>query len=268
MKRSELDEDISEKLLFEGSSGHGKTWLSMNIAKIYAIANKKVLYIDPEKGIGKSKKKIFNNLTDDELDLITIINATNIDVYLKYMLGWIEIKQAGTQTVEFKYGLDYDLKVCDGLTTEIELYKTSLTQKFLKQGYYTIGERQFNITNKDVFTLPYNFYGKLYDNIKDALNVMLDHKYDIVATMHHLKDTDSQKELQESIYQKFDSIIKLNKLTSSNGSPKWTATIVKNRGRESPNTSNSIDDTNAILMYFIKKFGMDSDVVMERMKYE
>ncbi|MDD3474398.1 MAG: ATP-binding protein [Candidatus Dojkabacteria bacterium] len=268
MKREELDEDVSEKFLFEGPSGYGKSWLSANIAKIYLIAGKKVLYIDPEKGMDKQKKKIFSNLTDEELDKITLIKATNIDTYLKYMLGWTETKQAGTQTVEFTHGNDYDLKVCDGITTEIEQYKTRLTQKFIKQGYYTIGEKNFSITNKDTFVLPYNFYGKLYDQIKEALVTMLDHNYDIIASMHLLKDTEGQRDLKESIYQKFDTIIKLNKITLSSGNPKWDATILKNRGRESPNSSNYVDDTNKFLKYFIKKFALDYDEVIKRFEYE
>lgn len=268
MKRNELDEDVSEKFLFEGASGYGKTWLSMNIAKIYAIAGKKVLYIDPEKGTDKTKKKIFGNLTDEELDRITRIKATNIETYLKYMIGWTETKQAGSQTIEFHHGNDYNLKICDGITTEIEQYKTRLTQKFIKQGYYTIAEKNFPISNPDIFVLPFQFYAKLYDQIKEALVIMLDNDYDIICSMHMLKDTEGQKDLKESIYQKFDTIIHLNKVTLSNGNPKWDGTIIKNRGRESTNTSNKVDDTSALYKYFIGKFGLDSDEVMKRMTYE
>lgn len=268
MNRNELNEDVSEKWLFEGNSGYGKTWLEMNIAKIYAIAGKKVLYIDPEKGTDKAKYKVFNNLTDEELDRITIIKATNIDIYIKYMLGWTETKQAGTQEVQIQHGLDYDLKICDGLTTEIELYKTQLTQKFLKQGFYTIGDKNFPISNKDVFILPFNFYAKLYDQIKEALVTMLDHKYDMFASMHILKDSVGQQDLKEAIYQKFDTIIKLNKFSLSNGHPSWDAIILKNRGRESPNTTNAVDDVSKFYLYFIKKFALDSDDVIKRLTYE
>lgn len=268
MKRNELDEDVSEKWLFEGNSGYGKTWILMNICKLYAMAGKKVLFIDPEKGTDKTKKKIFENLKDEELDKITLVKATDIDTYIKYMQGWTEEKQAGTQTVYFPHGLDYDVKICDGLTTEIELYKTQLTQKFIKQGFYTIAEKNFTISNKDTFVLPFQFYAKLYDQIKEALVIMLNHKYDILASMHVLKDTSGQQDLKESIYQKFDTIIKLNKMSLSTGNPSWNATIAKNRGRESPNTSNSVDDVSKFYMYFIKKFALDSDEVMKRLTYE
>lgn len=268
MKRSELDEDVSEKFLFEGHSGYGKTWLLGNISKIYAIAGKKVLYIDPEKGSDKQKNKIFSSLTDEELEKITVIKATNINTYIKYMLGWTETKQAGSQVVEIGYGNDYDLKVCDGITTEIEQYKTALTNKFIKQGYYTIADKIFNISNKETFVLPFNFYAKLYDQIKEALVTMLDYNYDIIASIHVLKNTTGQKDLQESIYQKFDTIIKLNKVVLPTGNPKWDATIIKNRGKESPNKSNYVDDTNKLLRYFIKKFSLDYEETMKRFEYE
>lgn len=268
MLRIELDEDINEKVLLEGPSGFGKTWEAMNVCKIYAMAGKKVLYIDPEKGTNKTKKKVFGNLTDEELANITLLKATNIDVYLKYMKGWTETKTAGSQVVEFKHGCDYDLKVCDGLTTEIELYKTQLTQKFIKQGYYTVGDKNFPINNKEIFMLPFQFYGKLYDQIKEALVIMLDHEYDIIATMHMLKDTEGHRDLKESIYQKFDTIIKLNKISMSNGNPKWSGTLLKNRGRESPNTTNQLDDLNKFLMYFVTKFGLDPEETMKRLTYE
>lgn len=268
MKRTDLDEGVSEKFLFEAPSGYGKTWMSMNIAKIYAMAGKKVLYIDPEKGTDKTKKKIFGNLTSEELDKITLIKATNIEIYLKYMNGWTEVRQAGTQEVEFHHGNDYDLKVCDGLTTEIEQYKAKLTQKFIKQGYYSISGVNFPITNPDIFILPFQFYAKLYDQVKEALVTMLDYNYDIICSMHMLKETEGHKYLKESIFQKFDTIIHLNKVTMSNGNPKWDGTIIKNRGRESTNTSNKIDDMNNIFKYFIGKFALDMDEVMKKMTYE
>lgn len=267
MKREELDEDVGEKWLLEGPSGYGKTWLSGNFAKIYAMAGKRVLFIDPEKGSDKQKKKIFSSLTDEELDKITLIKATNIDTYLKYMLGWTETKTAGTQVIEYEVGNDYDLKICDGITTEIEQYKTRLTKKFIKQGYYTIGDKQFPITNKDTFILPFNFYAKLYDQIKEALVMMLDYNYDIIASMHVLKDTEGQRDLKESIYQKFDTIVKLNKITLPTGNPKWDATMIKNRGKESPNSSNYVDNTDKFYKYFIKKFALDYDEVIKKFEY-
>ena len=265
MIRSDLNKNIKEKFLFDGLSGTGKTNISLKIAKIYVLNHKKVLYIDPEHGSDRELEKMFSDLTDEELGRIELVHATNIETYLKYMLGWVEEKHAGTQTVSIFHGVDYNLKVCDGLTTEIELYKTRLTQKFVKQGYYMLGERQFSIPNPDVFVLPFQFYAKLYDQIKEALVIMLDHKYDVVATMHPLKNTDSQKDLEQSIYQKFDSVIKLNKLTLPSGMPQWGANIIKNRGRESPDKSNVLDGVEPLLRYFINKFGMDIEETMKKM---
>ena len=265
MRREDLDKDIKEKMLFEGLSGSGKTHLCMDIAKIYAMNNKKVMYIDPDAGTDKEKKQIFGNLTDKELENIDLIKATNIEIYIKNMLGWTEDKSIGSQINIIQHGLNCDLKVCDGLTTEIELYKTKLSRKFQSQGRYEIGGKSFEITNKDTWILPYQFYAKLYDQIKEALIEMLDHKYDIIATMHPLKQTEGQQDLQQHIYQKFDSVIRLNKQILPTGFPRWNGTIVKNRGRESPDKSNILESFDPMIVYFIKKFGMNVDETLERL---
>jgi len=265
MRREDFNKNIKEKMLFEGLSGTGKTKLCMTITSIYAMNNKKVLYIDPEKGTDKDAEKSFGNLTDKELENIEMIYATNIDTYLKYMFGWTEDKSIGPQINIVQHGLNYDLKICDGLGTEIELYKTKLSRRFQEQGYYEIGGKRFDIINKDTWVLPYQFYGKLYDQLKEALVVMLDHKYDIIASIHPLKQTEGQQDLQQHIYQKYDSVIRLNKQLLPNGYPRWNGTIVKNRGRESPDKPNTLDSFDPIILYFIKKFNMDMDDTLERL---
>lgn len=266
MKRGELDENIKEKLLLEGLTSSGKTLLAMKIAKIYALNDKKVLYIDVEHGTDREKKKVFGDLTDEELERIEIIHTTDIDTYIKAMLGCSEEKHIGGQTVIIEHYRDYDLKICDDLVSEIDLYKAKLTQRFIKQGSYEIGGKMFNIINKDTFILPYNFYARIYDQITEALVTMIDHKYDIVCTMHPLKDTGSQQSLQEKIYMKFDSVVRLNKLILPTGFPKWSAVIVKNRGREAPDKSNVLDSVEPLLMYFVKKFNMNVEETMDKLK--
>jgi len=266
MKREDLNKNIKEKMLFEGPSGVGKTNLSLNITKIYAMNNKRVLFIDPEHGTDRDIPKIFDNLEDRQLENIELVHATNVDTYIKYMYGWTEDKSIGTQINKLQCGLNYDLKVCDGLGTEIELYKAKLSQKFQSQGYYEIGGKRFDIPNKETWVLPYQFYGKLYDQIKEALVVMLDHKYDIITTLHPLKQTESQQDLQQSFYQKFDSVVRLNKSLTPLGMPMWNGTIVKNRGRESPEKSNTIDSFEPLIIYFIKKFGMNVEETLEKLK--
>ncbi len=266
MKREDLKKNIKEKMLFEGPTATGKTHTLLIIAAIYAISGKKVLFIDPEGGSDKEKYKILNKLTDKQLENIELIQATNIEMYLKYMLGWTEERIVGPQKMIIQHGLDdCDAKICDGLGNEIEQYKTRLSRKFQDQGYYEIGGKQFNITNKETFVLPYQFYGKLYDQIKEALVIMLDHKYDIFASIHPLKKTDSQMELQQQIYQKFDSVTSLNKhLNPLDGCPIWDGKVIKNRGRESPNVSNKLDSIDPIIIYFINKFGLNKEETLEK----
>lgn len=259
MKREDLHKGVREKFLFEGSTSVGKTWTSLNITKLYALNGKKVLYIDPEDGAQREIDSggIFDNLSDEQLDRIEIIRANDIETYLKYAQGWIEDKSIGSQEIKIHHGVEYDLKICDGIMTEIELYKTRLTSKFIKQGYYFQGEKQLPISNPDLFTLPYHVYAKLYDQLKDAINIMMEHKYDIICTTHPFKGTDAHKALQQNVYARFDSVIRLNKLELPDGRPLWNAIIVKNRGKESPDKSNHLDSVHPILSYFMKKFSMD-----------
>ncbi len=266
MKRNELDENIKEKLLLEGLTSSGKTLLAMKISKLYAMNGKKVLYVDVEHGSDREKKRLFGDLTDEELSRIDIIHATDIDSLLKYMLGWVEDKSIGSQEVKIHHGIDYDLKVVDDLVSEIDLFKAKLTQRFIRQGRYEIGGKLFTIENKDTFILPFNFYARIYEQITEALVTMLTHDYDLVCTMHPLKDTESQQSLQEKIYMKFDSVVRLQKILLPNGFPRWSAVIVKNRGREAPDKSNTLDNIDPLLVYFIKKFNMDVDSILERLK--
>lgn len=265
MKREDLNKNVKEKLLLEGNTGVGKTYDALRIVKIYLIAGKKVVYIDPEAGTDRDIIKLFDDLTDEELSRFELINATNIEAYLMGMYGLREEIQIGTnQTVIKTKYIDCDLKVCDGLITEIELYKTKLSRNFIEQGYYEIGGKQFTIKNPDTFVLPYNFFGKLYTQIKEALVVMLDHKYDILCTTHMFKNTDAQKDLAQSIYQKFDSVIRLNKTIDPSGFPDWSGNIIKNRGRESPDKSSILTSIDPLIIYYIKKFDMNIEEVIKR----
>jgi hypothetical protein len=226
----------------------------LNIAKLYLLNGKKVLFIDPEDGIQRELDRgVFDDLTDEQLDKFEPIHANDIETYLKWVHGWTE----DNQEIKIQHGIDYDLKVCDGIMTEIEMYKTRLTSKFIKNGYYVLGDKQFPINNPDLFTLPYQFYAKLYDQLREAIITMMEHKYDIICTTHPFKETDAHKALRQSVYARFDSVVKLNKLDLPDGRPLWNATIVKNRGKENPNKSNRLDSTYPILTYFMKKFSMD-----------
>ncbi len=267
MKREDLHKNVREKFIFEGITATGKTYISLLITKIYAMNGKKILFIDPEDGVQRELDRgVFDDLKDKELENIEMIHSHNIETYLRYVNGWEEDKTIGTQINKIKCGVNYDLKVCDGLMEEIEQYKFKLIQKFLKQGFYTIGDKQFPINNPDLFNLPYQIYSKLYDQLRDALTTMMEHSYDIVCTTKPFKDTEAVKMLEQSVYGKFDSVIRFNKLLLPSGNPKWTAIIVKNRGKESPDKSNTIDNITPILTYFIKKFNMPVEETLERLK--
>lgn len=268
MKREELHKNVREKFLLSGKIATGKSHLLLLITKLYAINGKKVLYIDPEDGIQRELDNgIFDDLTEQQLNNIEIIRANDIETYLKYINGWTETKQIGSQTLETQFGINCDLKICDGLTTEMEMYKFRLIQKFIKQKFYVIGDKQFQINNPDLFMFPFALYGKLYDQLRDIISTMMEHKYDIICTTHPFKETEAQQMLEQSIYAKFDTVITLNKKLNHNGTPKWDGITEKNRGKEAPDKSNNISSVRPILVYFIKKFDMPIDKTLEELKF-
>jgi len=268
MQRSELHKSVREKFLYVGKISVGKTYLALLTAKIYAMNGKRVLFIDPEDGTQRELDAgIFDDLTEEQLSLITIIHANNVKDYLKWVNGWEEDLSIGSQTNIIQHGIDYDLKICDGLLTEMDMYKYALIQKFIKQGFYTIGDKQFKITNPDLFNLPYQLYGKLYDQLRDLLTTMMEHKYDIICTTHPFKESDAQQMLEQSVYGKFDTVVELNKTLNSTGYPKWAGVTEKNRGRENPNRENTLKSARPLIVYFIKKFGMPIEETIEKLKF-
>lgn len=252
IKREDLKKNIKDKLLLEGLVSSGKTYIATRVTKLYAIAGKRVQYIDTEFGGDKEREKTWDGLTDDELDRIDLISAPDMDTMLNHMIS-----------IEGQY----DLKVVDNLSDEIDLYKTKLTRKFIKQGSYEIGGKIFYITDPDIFTLNFSSYAKIYDQLTEALIIMLQQPYDIIAAIHPLKTTDTQQALQERIYQKFDTVYRLEKDVGT-GFPVWKGTVVKNRGRENPKKSVAIDSVYDIFKYYAKRLGLDRKEAMKRLEIE
>ncbi len=269
MKRDELHKNVREKFLFIGKIATGKSLIALIVTKLYAMNGLKVIYIDPEDGTQREiERGIFDDLTDEQLNNIEIVHANDLDTYLKYVNGWTEEKVFGSQVIKIEHGKDCDLKICDGLIAEMDMCKFQLTQKFIAQKFYTIGDKQFPIKNPDLFMFPYALYGKLYDQLRDIISAMIIHKYDIICTSHPFKETDAQQMLEQSIYGKFDSVIEFNKKLKSNGHPKWDGVVEKNRGREFPDKSNNIESAKPIIAYFIKKFGMPVEETLEKLKFK
>lgn len=265
MQRSDLKGKVREKFLFVGRISTGKTYLILIIAKLYAMNGKKVLIIDPEDGTQREiEAGIFNDLTEEQLALIQIEHTNTIEDCLKWVNGWEEDSLVGKVT----RGNDYDLKIFDGLSAEMELYKYDMVQDFIKQKKYYIGEKEYKITNPDLFTLPYQHYNKLYDQLKDVILTLMKHKFDIICTTHPFKETTAQQTLEQFIYGKFDTVVELKKTLQLKGIPKWDGVVEKNRGRERPDKENTIESARPLIVYFIKKFGMPVEETIEKLKFK
>lgn len=268
MKREDLKGNVREKFLYVGRFATGKTYLALIVAKLYAMNGKKVLYIDPEDGTQREiEAGIFNDLTDEELSRIEIVHTNTIEECLKHVNGWEEDLSIGSQINIVKHGNDCDLKIFDGLSAEMEMYKYDMVQDFIKQGFYTIGDTVFKIKNPDLFTLPYQHYNKLYDQLRDVILTLMKHKFDIICTTNPFKESSAQQMLEQFIYGKFDTVVELNKSLQSKGIPKWDGVVEKNRGRERPDKENTIISARPLIVYFIKKFGMPIEETIKKLNF-
>jgi hypothetical protein len=269
MLRSDLHKKVREKFLFVGKISAGKTRVSLWITLLYAMNGKKVLYIDPEDGTQRDiDAGIFDILTDEQLANIELVHANNIHDYLKYAKGWEEDLSIGSQKNIIQRGHDYDLKICDGLITEMDMYKFAMIKGFIKEGFYIIGEKQFKISNPNLFTLPYQLYNKLYEQLRDVISTMMEYEYDIICTTHPFKETGAQQMLEQSIYGKFDTVVEFNKNLTDLGHPRWSGVTEKNRGRENPDKENTLASARPLLAYFAKKFNMPVEETLKKLKFK
>lgn len=209
--KKELRGLIKEKVLLVGNAGTGKTYAAVKVASALSESELKVVFIDPEWGSNKELER----LTDSQLE--------NID--LKITPRW-ELYKDAVLSNDSCY-----LKVVDGISEGVNLYRKFLEERFVTQGFYNIGEKTFEIKDPSTFVLPWNFYARIYDSVRDMIYEMLEHDYHILVTMHYIGDSDAKKSLEQDIYRKVDSVLQMER-TSSEGKPAWFSMVRKNRGRD------------------------------------
>jgi len=231
VRKEEIEKLVKEKILLIGEAGTGKTYNAVRVAGYLSERGQKVTYIDPEFGAERELLR----LTDAQLE--------NID--LRVCPEWGQFKEA------IRERTDCYIKIVDGLSEAIELFRRYLEAKFTAQGFYVVSDKEFEIKDPDTFLLPWASFPKVYDEMKYILYEMLQHDYQVLATMHPLRASDAKQELEQSIKRKFDTVIEMRR--SEGDSVNWYAVVRKNRGREDAQMNINIKPE-SILSLFKRKF--------------
>jgi archaellum biogenesis ATPase FlaH len=228
MKADAIKKMVKNKVLLRGASGTGKTHNALQVSFLFSRGGKKVAYVDPEWGC---QKEIASTDVKDE-------DIANIDLYIT--TEWKKtLHQAGDgiYTGGFVNAMgkiaesNYDLVVIDSMNEIMAIHKKYLEDKFIAQGFYIPKENVVEIKDPDTFSLPFQFYNKIYDEMLSVIYDMLQTNSHMLCTMHPIGDTDTKKRVQSEIDRKFDTIIELG-VTIEENKKVWYGVVVKNRGKD------------------------------------
>ena len=225
---------VKHKVLLKGETGTGKTHIALATSFLFSERGKSVIYVDPEWGCQKEILELV------ESGVIGQEHIENIELYVtpKWKTGQLMEKDGvyfgGFVDVfeKIRVGeVSADLIVIDSMNELMGVHKNYIEQKFIAQGYYTIGERKFEIKDPDTFTLPWNYYVKLYDELLKIVYVLLMRPGHILCTMHPIGNSEAKKKVEEDIHKKFDTIIETHVTTVENKKT-WYGIVKKNRGKD------------------------------------
>lgn len=239
VKREELKQKVKEKVLLVGDSGTGKTFTCVKVAEFVASHGKQVVFIDNERG------------AERELELLGDEVLENIE--LKDTPDWGKMREA---IVEEKACY---LKVVDGLSAVFSATKFWLEDRYVSHGKYMVGESEIEIKDRQVFSLPWQAYSKVYDALRKACHVLVKQSPHIIVTMSSFGKTETKERLEEDIYRKFDTVMLLRKTQVSMPVPsiKYDAVLRKHRGR--PFVAHAVvgDHVEQLKKLFARRMGVE-----------
>lgn len=212
VKREALEQKIKEKVLLIGETGSGKTYTATKVAEWVASHGRQVVFIDPEFG------------AERELELLSDEVLENIE--LKVCPEWGSFKKA----VESEDACF--LKVVDGLSEAFVATKFFLEDRYISHGKYMVGESEIEIKDREVFTLPWQAYAKVYDVIRKVCHTLVKQAPHIIVTMHSFGETKTKEKLETDVFRKFDTILELRRRVATTGtSLVYDGVLKKHRGR-------------------------------------
>ena len=240
MKAEVISKIVRNKLLLYGATGTGKTHCALKVAFYFSEKGKSVHYLDPEFG---SQKEIYRLLESGKIKEEHIENITMFITPSWKTKDVIDDKENGVVIGGFANVFDMlgaDLVIIDSMNELMRMHKIYLEQKFIGQGYYIVKENEYKIKDKETFTLPWNFYVKIYDELVEMVYKLILKKFHFICTMHPIGDTDTRKKVEQDIFKKFDTVIETHYAVS--GSEKeWYGIVMKNRGADSHVRIDDID---------------------------
>ena len=240
MDPESLKKMVKNKVLLRGDSGTGKTHCALKVSFLFSEHGKKVCYVDPEWGCQKEVMELLNS------GAITSKHLENIELYItpKWRTGSVKEVSKGVYVggfVDIFERLDGDLVVIDSMSELMQIHKNYLEQKFIAQGYYIPKEKEVEIKDPDTFTLPFQHYTKIYDELVSMVYRLLMKDGHLLCTMHPIGDTESKKRVEQNIDRKFDTIIETY-VTVEDNAKKWFGIVRKNRGRDVVARISNVDE--------------------------
>jgi len=213
VKREELLSKIKEKILLIGDTGVGKTYTAVRIAEYVASHGKPVVFIDPERG------------AERELELLDDNALEHIE--LRDCPDWESLKRAIWSRDDGAF-----LKILDGLSEAFIASRLWLEDRYIAHGKYMVGEAEVEIKDREVFTLPWQGYPKVYDAIRKICHELVRQRPHILVTMHSFGTTATKESLEADVFRKFDTILELRRRVSQTPPAiVYDAVLKKHRGR-------------------------------------
>ncbi len=240
MKLQAIQRMVKNKVLLRGESGTGKTHCALMVSFLFSEHGKKVCYVDPEWGCQKEIVELVNacEIGEEQIE--------NIEIYVtpKWRTGTVKEIDEGVYIGGFTDVFDRlqgDLIVIDSMSELMAIHKNYLEQKFIAQGYYIPKEKEVEIKDPDTFTLPFQHYTKIYDELLGMVYKLLMREGHVLCTMHPIGDTDSRKRVEQNIDRKFDTIIETH-VTVEDNSKRWYGIVRKNRGKDVVARISNVDE--------------------------
>lgn len=214
---------VKEKVLIVGKTGTMKTIACFEIAKVASKAGRNVLYVDTEYG----SQRYFKSVKEEEVKNVDLVVPKNFSglrsAICRIAVGDFELdalnnsKNFDFHTITEKKA--YDVLILDPFDPVTEA-RLEAKDKFIKQGYYYIGEKRVEIDNKDTFTLRGYMYQVPNEWIDELYRFMVRAPFSFVHTIL------LPNERIQEYYGWYDAIFEFTKTGEE-----FEAKVIKLRGK-------------------------------------
>lgn len=218
---------VKEKILIMGKTGTQKTITCVEIAKAVSEAGGRVLYVDTEYGCERYLSELDDKVLEN-IDLVVPKTFTGLKFAVKKLaVGDFEMKHIDIAEKEgwidfatIEEVKAYDLLILDPFDPVKEA-RLEAKEKFLKQGFYYMGEKKIPIDNKDTFSLR----GYMYQIPNEWVEEL--YRFMVRAPFHFIHVVMLPNDKIEDYFGWYDAIFEFLKVGDD-----FEAKIHKLRGKE------------------------------------